>query len=98
MRTARVLLVAHAAALAFGLAGMLIALPNPQLWASSPLGVRTFSFGMQYAGSLHIVLGALASLAFGGAAIGWRRTLVFFVAACGLSLGSELVGTGTGWP
>jgi uncharacterized membrane protein len=98
MRTARVLLVAHAAALAFGLAGMLVALPNPQLWASSPLGVQTFAFGMRYAGSLHIVFGALAMLAFGGAAIGWRRTLVFCFVACALSLGSELIGTGTGWP
>lgn len=92
------LLLAHAAALVFGLAGMLIALPNPQLWSGSPLGVQTFQFGMQYAGSLHIVLGAATMFAFGAATLGWRKTAIFFIAACTLSLGSELIGTGTGWP
>jgi hypothetical protein len=38
MKLARILLVAHAAALIFGRAGMLIAIPHPELWASSPLG------------------------------------------------------------
>jgi putative membrane protein len=92
------LLVAHAAALVFGLAGILIALPNPQLWASSPLGQQAFAFGMQYAGPLHMVLGAAAMLAFGGLTLGWRRTAVFFALACTLSLGAELIGTGTGYP
>ena len=30
--------------------------------------------------------------------IGKRRTLIFFAVSCGLSLTSELIGTGTGWP
>jgi putative membrane protein len=60
------LLAGHVLALAFGLAGMLIALPNPQLWAGSPLGRQVYLFGMQYATTI--------------------------------SLGSELLGTGTGWP
>ena len=30
--------------------------------------------------------------------LGWRRTLLFFGLACGLSLASELIGTGTGYP
>jgi len=37
-------------------------------------------------------------LAFGTATLGWRRTLLFFALACGLSLASELIGTGTGYP
>ena len=78
MRLARALLVGHAVALVFGLAGMLIALPHPELWSASPLGQQAFAFGMQYAGPLHMVLGAAAMLAFGGAALGWRRTLLFF--------------------
>jgi putative membrane protein len=98
MNIARALLVAHAAALFLGLAGMLIALPHPELWASSPLGQQAFSFGMQYAGPLHMVLGAAAMLAFGAVTLGWRRTGLFFVLACTLSLGSELIGTGTGYP
>jgi putative membrane protein len=98
MTLARLLLFAHAAALLFGLAGMLIALPHPELWASSPSGQQVFAFGMRYAGSVHMVLGAAAMLAFGVAALGWRRTAIFFVAACGLSLSAELIGTSTGYP
>ena len=98
MRVARTFLVAHAVALVFGLAGMLIALPHPELWAASPLGQQAFTFGMAYAGPLHMVLGAAAMLALGGAVLGWRRTLIFFGLACGLSLASELIGTGTGYP
>ena len=98
MKIARVLLVAHAIALVFGLGGMLIALPHPELWSASPLGHQAFAFGMRYAGPLHMVLGAATMLAFGGAVLGWRRTLVFFALAFGLSLASELIGTGTGYP
>jgi uncharacterized membrane protein len=98
MRLARILLISHAAALVFGLAGMLIALPHPELWSADPLGRQVFTFGMQYAGSLHMVLGAAAMFAFSLAALGRRRTLIFFVLACGLSLTAELIGTGTGYP
>ncbi len=98
MKLAWILLVGHATALLFGLGGMLIALPHPELWSGSTLGQQAFTFGMQYAGPLHMLLGAAAMLAFGGAALGWRRTLIFFGLACGLSLASELIGTGTGYP
>lgn len=98
MKLAWILLVGHATALLFGLGGMLIALPHPELWSSSPLGQQAFLFGMQYAGPLHMVLGAAAMLAFGGATLGWRRTIIFFALAGGLSLASELIGTGTGYP
>jgi len=92
------LLIGHLAALAFGLGGLLIALPNPQLWADSEMGARTFDFGMKYGGSLHIVFGALTMLIFGAATIGWRKTGTFFVVSYVLSISSELIGTGTGWP
>jgi putative membrane protein len=98
MSIARVLLVSHAAALVFGLGGMLIAVPHPELWSSSAVGREVFAFGMQYAGSAHMVLGAAAMFAFSVAALGWRRTLIFFLLACGLSLSAELIGTGTGYP
>jgi uncharacterized membrane protein len=98
MTFARPLLIGHAAAVLFALGGLLVALPHPELWAGSASAAEVFRFGMLYAGSLHIVLGTAAVFAFGVAVLGWRRTLVFFVAACSISLGSELVGTGTGWP
>ena len=98
LRIARILLLAHLGALLFGLAGLLVALPRPELWAGDPLATRVFDFGMRYAGSLHIVLGAAAMAAFGFATVGWRRTAIFFVLAVAVSLASELIGTGTGWP
>jgi putative membrane protein len=98
MTLATALLVAHLSALVFGLAGLLIALPHPELWAGDPWAARVFDFGMTYAGSLHIVLGAAAMFVYGMGAIGWRPTAIFFACAAPLSLTSELIGTGTGWP
>jgi putative membrane protein len=92
------LLAGHVAALAFGVIGILIMLPNPDLWASDPRAVRVFDLSMKYAGPLPIILGAATMLAFGIRAIGWRKTLIFAVASCTISLSSELFGTGTGWP
>jgi len=98
MRLARLLLIGHLAALAFGLAGLLIALPHPEWWAGDATAVRVFEFGMNHGGATHIILGAAAVFVFGWYVLGLRRTLIFFVVATTLSLGSELIGTGTGWP
>ncbi|MEX2425164.1 MAG: carotenoid biosynthesis protein [Thermomicrobiaceae bacterium] len=93
-----VLIVGHIAALIFGLAGLLIAVPNPQLWADSELGVRAYSFGMRYAGGLHILFAAAAMLIISVHTIGARRTIWFFAIACSVSLTAELIGTTTGFP
>ncbi len=93
-----VLVVAHLAALIFGLIGILIMLPNPDLWADDPRAVRVFDWSMEYAGSTHILFGAAAMFVFGVLAIGWRKTLIFGAVSYVLSLGFELIGTGTGWP
>jgi putative membrane protein len=92
------LLLGHIFALSFGLAGLLIAIPNSHLWADSELGIETYNFGMKYGGSLHIIFGAAAVFALGVLAVGLWRTAVFFALAVGLSASSELIGTGTGWP
>jgi carotene biosynthesis associated membrane protein len=39
-----------------------------------------------------------APFAFGVVSIGWRKTSIFAVVSYVLSLASELIGTGTGWP
>ncbi len=92
------LFVAHVAALIFGLVGILIMLPNPDLWRDDPRAVRVFTWSMDNAGATHIILGAAAMFAFGVVAIGWFKTTVFAVVSFVLSLSSELFGTGTGWP
>jgi putative membrane protein len=98
MRLIRFLFISHLLALCFGLAGLLVALPNPQLWADSRNAAWIFGVSMQYAGPLHILLGAATMLVFGLRLVGARKTLIFFLAATTLSLGFELLGTGTGWP
>lgn len=98
MSMARWLLVGHILALLFGLVGMLVMIPNPWIWSSSPLLTAVFVGSMEHAGALHIWLGAAVMLAFGLVTVGLVRTGVFFVASCAISLGFELLGTGTGWP
>ena len=98
MRTIRLLLLGHLIALLFGLGGLLIALPHPELWAGSRFGGDVYTFGITYGGSLHILLGAATMLTLGMVFIGRRRTLIFFGVAVGLSLTSELIVNGTGWP
>jgi putative membrane protein len=92
------LFIAHLIALIFGLVGLLYVLPNLGDFADDPNALRVYQFSMDYAGSIHIILGALAMLAFGWYAIGRRKTLIFAGATYVISLTSELLGTGTGWP
>jgi putative membrane protein len=97
MSLAWILLLAHLGALVFGLVGLLIMLPNPDLWASDPRAVQVFDWSMEHAGPTHIVFGALAMAVFGIVALGWRRTGIFAAVSISLSLSFELFGTGTGW-
>jgi putative membrane protein len=92
------LLAAHLGALVFGLIGLLIMLPHPELWSSDPRAVRVFDWSMEHAGATHIVLGAATMAAFGIVALGWRKTAIFGLISISFSLGFELFGTGTGWP
>ena len=98
MRTIRILFLGHLAALVFGLGGLLIALPHPELWDTSPNAIAVFNFGITYAGSLHILFGAATMLLFGLLCVGPRKTLIFFATATTISLSMELIGTSTGFP
>lgn len=91
-------LVAHIVALITGLVGILVMLPQPQIWMNSPGGPEAFRIAMQYGGSAHINLATIAMVIFGGHWIGWRRTMVFFAAGTILPLSFELLGTTTGFP
>lgn len=94
-----VLFAAHAAVAIFGLLGLTVALPRPELWAGGEgPGATLFAFGMRFGGLAQNVLGAATMLTFGAAWLGLRRTAVFFLAACSISLAAELLGTATGLP
>ena len=98
MRVVKILFFAHLAAMVFGLAGLLVMLPHPELWTWNPYLVATFDFGIRYAGSLHIIFGAATMVLFGLLFVGPRKTLIFFFAATIISLSMELLGTSTGFP
>ncbi len=92
------LLIAHLIALVFGVIGLLVMLPNPELWNQDPRARDIFTWSMEHAGATHIILAALTMFVYGVIFVGWAKTTIFFVVSFGLSLTSELVGTGYGWP
>jgi uncharacterized membrane protein len=98
MRVVKILFFCHLAALVFGIAGLLVMLPHPELWSWNPYLVEVFDFGIRYAGSLHILFGAATMLLFGLLFVGRRKTLIFFIASTTISLSMELIGTSTGFP
>ena len=98
MRVVKILFLCHLAALVFGIAGLLVMLPHPELWSWNPYLIEVFDFGIRYAGSLHIIFGAATMLLFGLLFVGPRKTLIFFIASTAISLSMELIGTSTGFP
>lgn len=95
----RVCLIGHVLSLVFGLAGLLLVLPNPQFIAQLPsFGQQLFGLSMANGGVVYIVLGAVAVALYAYRTLGWQNLLGFMLPAVFLSLGSELLGTSTGFP
>lgn len=93
------LLLAHIFSTIFGLAGLLIVLPNPEIIASLPaVGQTVFQWSMAGGGAAYIVFGALAVALYGIRNLGIGTTLAFMLPSIFLSLSSELLGTSTGFP
>jgi uncharacterized membrane protein len=92
-------LIAHIVAMVFGLAGLVLVLPHPEFIATLPsFGQALFQLSMTGGGVVYIVLGALTVFLHGYLSLGLRSITLFFVPAVVLSLGSELLGTSTGFP
>ncbi len=95
----RFCLLGHVLALLFGLAGLLLVLPNPAIVAAlPPAGQALFGWSMAGGGVGYILLGALAVALYAYRVLGLRLWLSFMLPAVLLSLGSELLGTSTGFP
>ncbi len=95
----RICLIAHIAAMAFGLAGLLLVLPHPEFILRLPTGgQQLFQWSMAGGGVVYILLGAAAVSLYGYRTIGLQNLLAFMVPAVLFSLGSELLGTSTGFP
>ncbi|MBD0344286.1 MAG: carotenoid biosynthesis protein [Coleofasciculus sp. Co-bin14] len=95
----RYFLIGHIFAMVFGLAGLLIVLPHPELIAGlGTLGQEAFGWSMSGGGVVNIILGAAAVAIYAYRILGLWQWLTFMVPAVFLSLGSELLGTSTGFP
>jgi putative membrane protein len=92
-------LIAHILSMAFGLAGLLIVLPNAEFISHlSARGLQLFGWSMAQGGVMYIILGAIAVALHAYRTLGLRTGLSFMVPAVCLSLSSELLGTSTGFP
>lgn len=98
IRVAIGFLVLHACALALGMFGLLSAVPNVAQFAGNPYAIAFYSWAIQNVGTVDILTGAFAMIAFGIASVGARRTVLFFLAAVLISATAELTGTKTGFP
>jgi putative membrane protein len=95
----RYFLIGHIFAMVFGLAGLLIVLPHPELIAGlGTLGQEAFGWSMSGGGVVNIILGTAAVAIYAYRTLGLWQWLTFMVPAVFLSLGSELLGTSTGFP
>lgn len=92
-------LIGHVFAMAFGLAGLLIVLPHPELIAGlSSFGQTIFQWSMSGGGVIYILLGAAAVGLYAYRTLGLWHWLAFMLPSVFISLGSELLGTSTGFP
>ena len=89
----------HIASLVFGLAGLLIVLPNTAFIAGLPeFGQRAFGWSMAGGGAVYMISGAIAVAIYAYRSLGLWHWLSFMLPALGVSMGAELLGTSTGFP
>lgn len=99
IRIEQSLLIGHVLSMAFGLAGILIVLPNADLIASLPeIAKAALPWSMAGGGIIYMLLGTAAVAVYAYRTLGLWHCLGFMLPAIGLSLGSELLGTSTGFP
>jgi len=92
-------LVGHVALIVFSTAAMLTILNGaPSAALQSEPAATIMRVAWKYSGPTYVVLGALAALLHAAWAFGARRGVALFVAAAGIALGTELLGTSTGFP
>jgi len=99
MKIERFCLIAHIVSMAFGLLGLLLVLPHPELILGlSTTGQVLFQWGMSGGGVVYILFGTAAVAIYAYRTLGLWHWLTFMLPAVCLSLSSELLGTSTGFP
>lgn len=95
----RFCLIGHIVSKAFGLAGLLLVVPHAEVILNLAAGGQTaMQWSMAGGGVADILMGTAAVSIYAYRTLGLRSTLVFMLPAMFLSLGSELLGTSTGFP
>lgn len=95
----RICLIGHIVSMAFGLLGLLIVLPNPEIILNlGDIGQTIFQHSMAGGGVVYIVLGTASVAIYAYRTLGLWHWLTFMLPSVFLSLGSELLGTSTGFP
>lgn len=99
--TENYLLIGHILSMAFGLAGIILVLPNIEFQAKLAefsWGSTIFGLSMTGGGVIYMILATLAVALYAYRTLGIWHWLSFMLPAIALSLGSELLGTSTGFP
>lgn len=97
--TERICLFGHILAKAFGLVGILLVIPNAELILNlGSVGQTAMQMSMADGGVVDIILGTIAVSIYAYRTLGWRTWLGFMLPAVSISVGSELLGTSTGFP
>ena len=95
----RVCLIGHILAKAFGLVGILLVIPNAELISNlGGVGQTAMQTSMADGGVVDIILGTIAVSIYAYRMLGWRTWLMFMLPSVSISVGSELLGTSTGFP
>jgi len=96
----RFCLVGHILSKTFGLAGLLLVVPHTDMilnwWGA--LGQTAMQSSLAGGGVIDILFGTAAVSIYAYQRLGLKSTLGFMLPAMSLSLGSELLGTSTGFP
>jgi putative membrane protein len=99
VRLAIACLAAHAALSLFSAVAFATFLSGtPPAWLQEPANQRALQIGWTFGPATTVVLGALAGVLHAVGKLGARSALLIFVFGFGISLASELSGTGTGYP
>lgn len=95
----RFCLSGHILAKVFGLAGLLLVVPHPELIMNlGTVGQKAYQMSMAGGGVFDILLGIAAVSIYAYRQLGVKAWLLFMLPTIFISLGSELLGTGTGFP
>ena len=95
----RYCLIGHIVSMAFGLAGLLLVVPHPEVILNlGEVGQNAIQWSMAGGGVVYMILGAATVAIYGYRHLGLKPLLAFMVPSVCLSLASELLGTSTGFP